>query len=172
MTVTSLTTLALLLSQPHLWSAYDQCSDQTMSEIWAALPECDPRETLVPVIPPADPNILGMIPSQVLVARCLGTCHLQGSSRYHRCVPSNVYNTTVKVLLEKIVLEEDSAPGVVEVCSEIVVEAHSSCLCGCEEVNCTAVQVYDHRTCSCRSRNHAARGQCLVQHNKVRKILM
>ena len=50
----------------------------------------------------------------------------------------------------------------------VQVETHDACRCGCEEVSCTDLQIYDKRMCKCRCRDQGAMGQCLVQYNKVR----
>ena len=177
MAVAGLSLLALLLSDTSLWSAgpgttsaqapYNQCSQQDRNTIWSEVPGCDPRPTLVPLLPPADPNILQVIPSQVLVDRCAGTCHVAGSALYHHCVASETANTTVNVLYERIVFLGGGTSSVEEVCGQVEVETHSGCLCGCDVVNCTAGQVFNQRTCSCRCRDMVLRGQCLVQYNKV-----
>ena len=74
----------------------------------------------------------------------------------------SMYNTSVPVLYEQLV-----AGGVQEVCGVVEVETHTSCRCGCEEVECTSLQMYDKRMCQCRCRDQGAMGQCLVQYNKV-----
>jgi hypothetical protein len=42
-----------------------------------------------------------------------------------------------------------------------------SCECGCEPQVCPPHQEFHNKTCTCRCKNMAAMGQCLVQYNKV-----
>ena len=68
MTVIGLTTYTLLLTSPHLLNSLaaqssspghdHRCSDQERQSIWRQLPECIPRNTLVKVPLPLDPNII------------------------------------------------------------------------------------------------------------------
>ena len=76
-----------------------------------------------------------------------------------------VTNTSVQVIYEKVLAGEVE---VVEVCSWQEVEVHTSCRCGCHQLQCSDLQIFDNRTCECRCSDLGARGQCLVQYNKVR----
>lgn len=174
MAVIGLTTYALLLSQTNLLTSVvqsqqtldmmyssERCSEEDKEMVWRGLPECQPRNTLVKIPLPKNPNILQVIPSQVEVARCAGSCH-SGDGLYQRCVAESSHNTSVAVLYEQLV-----SGGVQEVCGVVQVESHDSCRCGCEEVSCTDLQIYDKRMCKCRCRDQGAMGQCLVQYNKI-----
>ena len=109
-------------------------------------------------------HIVQVVPGEVEVARCAGTCHT-GNGLYQRCMAETVTNTSVQVIYEKVVAGEDE---VVEVCSWQEVEVHTSCRCGCHQLQCSDLQIFDNRTCECRCSDLGARGQCLVQYNKVR----
>jgi hypothetical protein len=62
MAALGLTTFALLALHspaPSLSSGpSEECSPEARAAVWAALPECRPRPTLVPVPLPADPTVL------------------------------------------------------------------------------------------------------------------
>jgi len=174
MAVLGLTTYALLVTHPSILSSVVQsrqslntmvssetCSQEDKQLVWQSLPECQPRNTLVKIPLPKNPNILQVVPSQVEVARCAGSCH-SDDGLYQRCVAMGLLNTSVPVLYEELV-----DGGVQEVCGVVEVETHTSCRCGCEEVECSSLQVYDRRMCQCRCRDNGARGQCLVQYNKM-----
>jgi len=170
MAVFGLTTYAMLATYPTLLSTLvsldskvwgGTCSQEDKDLVWRGLPECQPRNTLVKIPLPKNPHILQVVPGQVEVARCAGTCHSE-EGLYQRCVAIGVYNTSVKVLYEQMV-----AGAVQEVCDTVEVETHRSCRCGCEEVECSTKQEYDRRTCQCRCVDRGAMGQCLVQYNKM-----
>jgi len=173
MAVIGLTTYALLVSHPTLLSSVESrqsldtfmssgtCTQEDKEMVWRGLPECQPRNTLVTIPLPKNPNILQVVPSQVEVARCAGSCHSE-EGLYQRCVAMNMFNTSIPVLYEQLV-----GGGVQEICGVVEVETHTACRCGCEEVECTELQVYDRRMCQCRCRDQGAMGQCLVQYNKV-----
>lgn len=179
MAVVGVTTLALLALQPDLLTRLVRtevsvavrhasqpatCSDQAKHAVWRSLPECQPRPTLVLLPLPQDPHILQVIPSSVEVALCAGTCHLD-NQLYHHCVPMETVNTTVPVMYERLVLGQQT--GVEELCATVQVETHTACRCGCPDVQCGPRQVYDSATCECKCGDQGARGQCLVQYNKV-----
>ena len=88
--------------------------------------------------------------------------------------------TRVEVVYQ--VLREEG--GVEQECREISVETHTACRCGCQQLNCTTelqvcravmtvntgesmLQRFDPTTCQCECLDPEARGQCLVQNNKV-----
>lgn len=172
MALLGLTTYALLVTQPHLLdslvqsgqvssSTSEYCSHEDKRKVWQTLPECQPRNTLVKIPLPQDPNVLQVIPNQVEVARCAGSCH-SNEGLYQRCVAQSKHNKTFAVLYEQLV-----TGGVEEVCGQVEVEWHTECRCGCEEMECGELQVYERRSCQCRCRDQGARGQCLVQYNKM-----
>jgi len=165
MAALGLTTYALLTlySFPTSSSPPDQCSEATKAEVWSSLPDCSPRPTLVSIPLPLDPHVLQVIPSQVVVPRCAGTCHTPQQGMYQRCVPGEAQNSSVPVLYERL------GPGsgqVEEVCATVVITTHTDCRCGCPPTECKELQVFQERTCECRCRDRGARGQCLVQYNK------
>jgi len=182
MAAIGLTTLALLSlqsldstrSQPEPPLPLGQCSDVGREAAHKAMPRCIPRPTLVTVPGPLDPSLLQVttqdihlghllkvIPSQVVVNRCQGSCHSPGQAQYQKCVPGTITNTSFPVMYER--LGNDS---IEEVCSTIQLVTHLDCRCGCPEAKCAQHQIFDERTCECRCRDQRARGQCLVQYNK------
>lgn len=172
MAVMGLTTYALLLTQPDLLTSLSlssnsssqstSCSDSTRQKIWSQVPDCRPRQTLVPVNLPVNPNILQVVPNQVSVARCGGSCHTD-QDYYQRCSVARRENITVQVLYQ--VLGEDG--GLEEECKHLAVETHTECRCGCQPLQCSSLQEFDSRTCECKCVDRGARGQCLVQYNKM-----
>merc|ERR1712037_300460 len=111
-------------------------------------PECRPRPTLITLPLPRDPSILQVIPSQVEVEQCAGTCHLPGEAQYQRCVAGHTKNISVPVLYEKLV----PGSGVEEICASVTVSAHLNCSCGCPPAQCGPNQIFEERTCECRCR--------------------
>merc|ERR1712029_918539 len=112
MAVVGLTTLTLLLTNPHMMTSMSSssqqsssnpnphiCTEQDKHNIWSQLPECKPRRTLVTIPFPQDPNVLNVvnvIPHQIEVDRCDGTCHLSGGQN-QKCVADSKMNTSVQV---------------------------------------------------------------------------
>ena len=112
MAAMALTTYALLALHTPLPTvstplAIEECSEEARAEVWNSLPECRPRPTLVTLPLPRDPSILQVIlvtvsstpvppiqviPSQVEVEQCAGTCHLPGEAQYQRCVAGHTKN--------------------------------------------------------------------------------
>jgi len=167
MAAMALTTYALLALHTPLPTvstplAIEECSEEARSEVWNSLPECRPRPTLITLPLPRDPSILQVIPSQVEVEQCAGTCHLPGEAQYQRCVAGHTKNISVPVLYEKLV----PGSGVEEICASVTVSAHLNCSCGCPPAQCGPNQIFEDRTCECRCRDQGNRGQCLVQYNK------
>ncbi len=64
----------------------EQCTNEGVGGIWANLPPCKPRDTLVGLPLPDDANVVEVIPSHVMVPRCSGVCH--EGNLYHHCVPT------------------------------------------------------------------------------------
>lgn len=175
MAVMGMMTYSLLLTHPPLMLSLssDQspspatphtCGSGDKTSIWKQLPECKPRNTLVKIPLPNNPNVLNVVPNQVELARCAGTCHTP-DGLYQRCMPESVANTSVQVMYET------SVPGearLEEVCASLSLEVHTSCSCGCQQLECSSKQQeFDDRTCECRCSDIGARGQCLVQYNKL-----
>jgi hypothetical protein len=79
-----------------------------------------------------------VVPSQVEVPRCAGTCHRPGLPHYQRCVPGTVSNTrcscrerdepvgSLLVLYERL----EPGAGVVERCGTVLVATHIDCRWG------------------------------------------
>ena len=56
-------------------------------QIFAEMPTCLPRDTIVKLPLPEDASVDEVIPSHVVVKRCSGVCH-EGNV-YHQCVPKS-----------------------------------------------------------------------------------
>lgn len=179
MAVVGLTTLTLLLTNPRMLTSMSSsnlqsssnpnphiCTDQDKHNVWSQLPECKPRRTLVSIPFPQDPNVLNVIPHQIEVDRCDGTCHLSGG-QYQKCVADSKMNTSVQVMYEKIVMSQTEGSQLVEECNTVEMEVHTSCRCGCQQTKCNELQMFEDRTCECKCKDIGARGQCLVQYNKM-----
>jgi len=146
------------------WSGAEmdgECSAEEKAEIWSFLPTCQPRNILVSIPHPTDPDVIQYIPNQVEVPRCAGTCTQEGKL-YHRCSANETGVLEVPVILERIL-----GTQTVEVCTYVKVEVHKSCKCGCSPEPCTAKQEYNEKVCACTCRDLGAMGQCLVQYNKI-----
>ena len=79
-----------------------------------------------------------------------------------------VATTQVQVMMEQVVPGDGQVARIQEVCGWQEVKVHTSCRCGCQELQCGPLQEFNNRTCECRCSDLGARGQCLVQYNKVR----
>ena len=75
-----------------------------------------------------------MVPNQVEVERCDGSCH-SDHDYYQRCSVARRENITVPVLYQ--VVREDG--GLEEECRELSVETHTECRCGCEDLQCSSL---------------------------------
>lgn len=134
----------------------DKCSNDIISGIWSDLPKCQPRQEVVKLPLPDDPDVVEVIPSHVVVPRCSGVCH-QGNL-YHQCVPHDKERGT-KTFKVKVSIEKQSSRGIesrfildqvmfrrlnsIVECSSVTLETHNSCKCGCdlESANCSEKQV-------------------------------
>ena len=149
MTVMGIMTYSLLLTHPPLMLSMTSdlssssvsphtCSSGDKTSIWRQLPECKPRNTLVKIPFPTNPNVLNVrkycslltglilisgssfttpcinicpfnkglttsswkvVPNQVELARCAGTCHTP-DGLYQRCVTYDNIKSVIPVLLK------------------------------------------------------------------------
>ncbi|XP_023349799.1 uncharacterized protein LOC111718439 isoform X2 [Eurytemora carolleeae] len=149
---------------PDTWSEIGQdevCTDTEKEKVWNSLPECTPRNILVRVPFPPDPDTIQFIPSLVEVPRCAGTCHQEGQL-YHRCAANETSQREIPVIIERV-----SGQTTEEICTTVKVEIHLSCNCGCRKETCHGNQEFNEKSCSCRCKDAGAMGQCLVQYNKI-----
>ena len=167
MAVTSLLFLSYLVTNsvtPSLqgYTPAQQCSSSSFANVYSNMPSCQPRDTLVKLKLPNDPQIEEVIPSHVLVPRCSGVCH-QGNN-FHKCVPQSgaratqtfevlVINIIVHshvlhtfcighivivtfatfIMLQVLLRPVPNGSGSSEMkCSSINVEVHNACNCGCD----------------------------------------
>jgi len=182
MAVIGLTTLTLLLTNPSLLNTMSSsssssssssqmsstphtCTDSDKSLIFSQLPACNPRNITIKIPIPSDPhlNIINVVPREIEVPRCVGTCYNQDGN-YKRCISTARVNTSIPVMYEVTVQGKASLQ---EMCASQEIEVHTACSCGCESRQCSSLQLFDERICDCRCADQGARGQCLVQYNKV-----
>jgi len=134
------------------------CSNDAMGQIFAEMPTCLPRDTIVKLPLPEDASVDEVIPSHVVVKRCSGVCH-EGNV-YHQCVPKSGARTNQ---VFEVLLRKTNADGMSEMaCSTVHIESHDSCKCGCdvEAAQCSNLQNYDHHFCKCRCKESREREQC------------
>jgi len=114
-----------------------QCSNEVIGGIWGSLPACTPRDEMVRLPLPDDPDVVEVIPSHVSTKRCSGVCHR--GNLYHKCVPGKEGNST-STASHAVMLRRHS--GAVE-CGVVQVETHEKCECGCDTdaSACNAKQV-------------------------------
>ena len=74
-----------------------------------------------------------VVPNQVEVERCGGSCPADNDLTYERCSVEALEMRRVEVVYQ--VLREEG--GVEQECREISVETHTACRCGCQQLNCT-----------------------------------
>ena len=76
---------------------------------------------------------LQVVPNQVEVERCGGSCPRDSQHSYERCSVLERDVTRVEVAFQ--VLREGG--GLEEQCSQVSVETHTACRCGCQQLNCS-----------------------------------
>ena len=79
-------------------------------------------------------RLLQVVPNQVEVERCGGSCPSDNHLSYERCSVVDKERTVVEVVYQ--VLREGG--GVEQECRQITVETHTACRCGCQQLNCTS----------------------------------
>eukprot|EP00095_Tigriopus_kingsejongensis_P011808 maker-scaffold71_size417697-snap-gene-2.16 protein:Tk11808 transcript:maker-scaffold71_size417697-snap-gene-2.16-mRNA-1 annotation:"GA20104" len=143
------------------FQADEICSTLDKERIWNEIPKCIPRDTLVSLPPPEDETILEFFPSQVMVPRCSGGCHLSGNHQ-HKClpVPKSRYQKPIQVIAKRGSQTFN--------CSTIELEAHRDCRCGCEidASNCSADQVFVQTLCQCQCRDFDEQNKCQRTNDK------
>ena len=74
-----------------------------------------------------------VLPNQVEVERCGGSCPSDKDLSYERCSVVDMERAVVEVVYQ--VLREGG--GVEQECRQVTVETHTACRCGCQQLNCT-----------------------------------
>ena len=74
-----------------------------------------------------------VVPDQVEVEQCGGSCPRDNDHSYERCSVLSTEVRRVEVVVQ--VLREGG--GVEQQCSQVEVESHTACRCGCHQLNCT-----------------------------------
>lgn len=136
-----------------------QCHHQVQQNIYSSLPACQPRRTLVDLreLFAADHDIIQVVPDHVMVERCGGSCYTPP----YTCISNLTSLHTVEVML----VQSKWPHGEHDVrCSEVEVEVHQSCKCGCqlEERHCNSLQYYHQPSCRCVCNNTRERAECIA----------
>ena len=108
--------------------------------------QCSPRKTVVKLPIPGDEKISKVMPTEVIVNRCKGSCH----NPHHSCFPTNITSLSIPVLLSYC--GNDKTTGICEKkCSQVEVVKHNACSCGCEKTknSCRYDQKFNNETCQC-----------------------
>lgn len=112
---------------------------------------CRARKALVP-LPPGPPEAV-RFPKVVELERCQGSCYQDSS----HCLPVETKQVIVPVILVNLT---DRKP--VADCSEVIMEKHTKCKCGCriQRSQCSGNQVYSAMDCACRCLNLSDAKRC------------
>lgn len=130
--------------------AFDICSNQGRIEALANVINCEPRPTLIDLIPPI--HMMRIHPGHALVRRCVGSCW----ATPHKCTPVRSKNVSLAIT------------GMTqygrEVCTTILVEEHTQCQCRCAVTpsDCTLEQYYSSSRCQCECEDILGKAECLV----------
>lgn len=118
---------------------------------------CRPRKTLVP-LPPGPPEVV-RFPKLVELERCHGSCYQES----HLCHPV----ATQQIIVQVITVNLTEGRPVAQ-CTEVVMEKHSKCSCGCriKKSHCSESQVYAASECTCKCKNLEEARRCTGS-NKV-----
>jgi hypothetical protein len=142
----------LLLVRPS--ASGEVCSVENQRLVVKSMAECKPRHNIIDLrgvlaasnksqelnLEPGE--VVQVVPESVAVARCGGGCHLPA----HSCIPARVEVRTVEVLL---VLAQWPLGEHRVVCTELQVEEHADCECGCrvKPQDCGHNQIYQPNSC-------------------------
>jgi len=138
----------------------DVCSGEVQRDIFESMPQCLARNTLIDLREEFTNNseIIEVVPDHVTVDRCGGSCYVHQYS----CNPTKTSAITIPVML---VLSKWPHGEHDVLCSEVVVEVHHECRCGCklEKHHChQELQYYHQPSCRCICNNVAERSACLA----------
>jgi len=122
----------------------EKCDAATQQSIFQNLPQCEPRTSLVDLRQffVDNQDIIQVVPDHVMVHRCGGSCYMEA----YDCIPTKTSVRTVEVML----VQSKWPHGQHEVhCSQLEVEVHDKCNCGCKlkKENCNKYQYYHEPSC-------------------------
>ena len=122
------------------------CSGDVQSDIFGSMPQCMTRSTLIDLREQFSnaSDIIEVVPDHIKVERCGGSCYVQPYS----CNPTSQTIMTIPVML---VLSKWPHGEHEVLCTEVLVEVHQECQCGCklQQHHCHQQLQYYHRP-SCR----------------------
>ena len=105
------------------------------------------------------PALSQVLPDQVMVHTCLGSCF----PPHYSCRPGRVVRVKVEVMVTMSRMDVGEHETV---CGQVEVETVEECECGCrarEEECVPAVQYYHQPSCSCLCLNQQERSDCLAR---------
>jgi len=136
-----------------------ECLGEQQRQIFSSLPACQARPALVDLRPVFHNHsqVMQVIPDHVAVDRCGGSCY----GPAHTCSPMMKSVTMVQVML---VLSKWPHGEHETLCTEVEVEVHDQCECGCriQPDQCLpGLQYYHQPSCRCICSDSSARYSCL-----------
>jgi len=138
----------------------ERCVEDQQRLIFSSLPVCQTRPALVDLrtlFSNHSHQVIQVIPDHVTVDRCGGTCY----------VPSHTCNPLVKSLAKvqvMMVLSKWPHGEHETLCTEVEVEVHEQCECGCriQPDQCLpGLQYYHQPSCRCICSDFAVRSSCI-----------
>ena len=136
----------LLCGQVYSQDELNSCQSSEQRHIYSTMPSCKPRPTLIDLRPPFanHSEVIQVVPDHLMLKRCGGSCYVPS----HSCSPTIRSFSKVNVML---VLSKWPHGEHEMVCSEIELEEHEECECGCRvrSEDCHPVAQYYHPP-SCR----------------------
>ena len=138
----------ILIDIGHCSDNYEigACSGDVQRDIFESMPPCLTRSTLIDLREQFSNNseIVEVVPDHVTVERCGGSCYVNQYS----CNPTSMSVMTIPVML---VLSKWPHGEHEILCSEVMLEVHHECQCGCklEKHHCHPQLQYYHQP-SCR----------------------
>jgi len=138
----------------------DLCSGGQQKNIMESMSECSTRPTLVDLRRRFSNNsdVIQVVPDHVTVNRCGGSCYVPP----HSCNPTKETVMTVQVML---VLSKWPHGEHETLCTEVEVEVHHECQCGCQiqQDQCLPdLQYYHQPSCRCICRAVHERNSCIL----------
>lgn len=153
--------MLLLSSQISLSFSSLVCDGDKQRTIFLSLPACQARPSLVDlrgIFSNQSEEVVQVIPDYVTMDRCGGTCY----DPSHTCYPTVKTVTKVQVMM---VLARWPHGEHETLCSEVEVENHDECECGCrvQPDQCLpGLQYFHKQSCRCICSDFKARSSCLV----------
>ena len=138
-----------LINMGHCNANYEigLCSGDVQRDIFESMPQSMTRSTLIDLREQFSnaSDIIEVVPDHIKVARCGGSCYVQPYS----CNPTSQTVMTIPVML---VLSKWPHGEHEVLCTEVLVEVHKECQCGCklQQHHChQQLQYYHQPSCRC-----------------------